>query len=139
MVQLIIGNKGKGKTRYLLEKVNSEVKETLGNICYLDKSSKHMFDLNNRVRLINVSDFMIENTDQFIGFICGIISQDHDLVQMYFDSFLKVAKLEGQDITDTIKRIVKISNTFKVDFFLSISIDESEVPDDLKQLIEVAL
>ncbi len=139
MVQLIIGNKGKGKTRYLLEKVNSEVKETLGNICYLDKSAKHMFDLNNRVRLINVSDFMIENTDQFIGFICGIISQDHDLVQMYFDSFLKVAKLEGKDITDTINRIVKISNTFKVDFFLSISIDESEVPDDLKQLIEVAL
>ena len=139
MVRLIIGNKGKGKTRYLLEKVNSEVKETLGNICYLDKSAKHMFDLNNRVRLINVSDFMIENTDQFIGFICGIISQDHDLVQMYFDSFLKVAKLEGKDITDTINRIVKISNTFKVDFFLSISIDESEVPDDLKQLIEVAL
>ncbi len=139
MVQLIIGNKGKGKTRYLLEKVNSEVKETLGNICYLDKSSKHMFDLNNRVRLINVSDFMIENTDQFIGFICGIISQDHDLVQMYFDSFLKVAKLEGKDITDTIKRIVKISNTFKVDFFLSISMDEAEVPDDLKQLIEVVL
>ena len=139
MVQLIIGNKRKGKTRYLLEKVNSEVKETLGNICYLDKSAKHMFDLNNRVRLINVSDFMIENTDQFIGFICGIISQDHDLVQMYFDSFLKVAKLEGKDITDTINRIVKISNTFKVDFFLSISIDESEVPDDLKQLIEVAL
>ena len=139
MVQLIIGNKGKGKTRYLLEKVNSEVKETLGNICYLDKSAKHMFDLNNRVRLINVSDFMIENTDQFIGFICGIISQDHDLVQMYFDSFLKVAKLEGKDITDTIKRIVKISNTFKVDFFLSISMDEAEVPDDLKQLIAVVL
>ena len=139
MVQLIIGNKGKGKTRYLLEKVNSEVKETLGNICYLDKSAKHMFDLNNRVRLINVSDFMIENTDQFIGFICGIISQDHDLVQMYFDSFLKVAKLEGKDITDTINRIVKISNTFKVDFFLSISMDEAEVPDDLKQLIAVVL
>ena len=93
MVQLIIGNKGRGKTRYLLEKVNSEVKDTLGNICYLDKSSKHMFELNNRVRLINVSDFAIENTDQFIGFICGIISQDHDLEQMYFDSFLKIAHL----------------------------------------------
>ena len=102
MVQLIIGNKGRGKTRYLLEKVNSEVKDILGNICYLDKSSKHMFELNNRVRLINVSDFAIENTDQFIGFICGIISQDHDLEQMYFDSFLKIAHLEGQDITDTL-------------------------------------
>ena len=139
MVHLIIGNKGKGKTKYLLEKVNSEVKEILGNICYLDKSTKHMFDLNNRVRLINVSDFMIENTDQFIGFICGIISQDHDLEQMYFDSFLKVAKLEGKDITDTINRIRKISEKFDVNFFISISIDEADVPDDLKELIAVAL
>jgi len=139
LVHLIIGNKGKGKTKYLLDKVNSEIRETPGNICYLDKSSKHMFDLNNRIRLINVSDFRIDNTDQFIGFISGIISQDHDLVQMYFDSFIKIAKLEGKDITDTIKRIQKISDTFKVDFFLSISIDEADVPDEFKELIEVTL
>ena len=139
MVHLIIGDKGKGKTKYLLDKVNSEIRETPGNICYLDKSSKHMFDLNNRIRLINVSDFRIDNTDQFIGFISGIISQDHDLVQMYFDSFIKIAKLEGKDITDTIKRIQKISDTFKVDFFLSISIDDADVPDEFKELIEVTL
>ena len=139
MVQLIIGNKGKGKTRYLLEKVNSEVKVVPGNICYLDKSTKHMFDLNNRVRLINVSDFMIENTDQFIGFICGIISQDHDLQQMYFDSFLKIAHLEGKDISRTISRICKISDSFGVNFFVSISMDETDVPDEFKKLIAVVL
>ncbi len=139
MVQLIIGNKGKGKTKYLLEKVNSEVKDILGNICYLDKSTKHMFELNNKVRLINVSDFSIENTDQFIGFISGIISQDHDLEQMYFDSFLKVAHLEGKDITDTIRKIQKISDKFGVNFYLSLSIDEADVPEELKELIAVAL
>ena len=139
LVQLIIGNKGRGKTRYLLEKVNSEVKDTLGNICYLDKSSKHMFELNNRVRLINVSDFAIENTDQFIGFICGIISQDHDLEQMYFDSFLKIAHLEGQDITDTLKRIQKIGDMFGVSFIISIAMDKDEVPAEFQELIAVAL
>ncbi len=139
MVQLIIGNKGKGKTKYLLEKVNSEVKDILGNICYLDKSTKHMFELNSPVRLINVSDFSIENTDQFIGFISGIISQDHDLEQMYFDSFLKVAHLEGKDITDTIRKIQKISDKFGVNFYLSLSIDEADVPEELKELIAVAL
>ena len=139
LVQLIIGNKGKGKTKYLLEKVNSEVKDILGNICYLDKSTKHMFELNNKVRLINVSDFSIENTDQFIGFISGIISQDHDLEQMYFDSFLKVAHLEGKDITDTIRKIQKISDKFGVNFYLSLSIDEADVPEELKELIAVAL
>ena len=95
MVQLIAGNKGKGKTKYLLDKVNAEVKTASGNITYLDKSTKHMFELNNKVRLINVSDYFITSSDEFLGFICGIISQDHDLQQMYFDSFLKIACLEG--------------------------------------------
>ena len=52
MVQLIVGDKGKGKTKYLLDKVNAEVKEADGNIVYLDKSSKHMHELDNKVRLI---------------------------------------------------------------------------------------
>ena len=89
MVQLIAGNKGKGKTKHLLDKVNAEVKTASGNITYLDKSAKHMFELNNKVRLINVSDYFITNSDEFLGFICGILSQDHDLQQMYFDSFFR--------------------------------------------------
>ena len=60
MVQLIVGKKGKGKTKYLLDKVNSEVKNVSGNIVYLDKSTKHMFELNNKVRLIDVSDYAFE-------------------------------------------------------------------------------
>ena len=72
MVQLIVGDKGKGKTKYLLDKVNAEVKEAEGNIVYLDKSSKHMHELDNKVRLINVSEYPVKNADQFLGFICGV-------------------------------------------------------------------
>lgn len=139
MVQLIVGNKGKGKTKILLDKVNSEVKNILGSVVYLDKSTKHMFELNNRVRLINVKDYMIENPDQFIGFVCGIISQDHDLEQMYFDSFLDIAGLTGKDITDTVNKIKTLSDTFKIDFVLSVSMDEADVPETLKELIAVSL
>ena len=121
MVQLIVGQKGKGKTKYLLDKVNSEVKNVSGNIVYLDKSTKHMFELNNKVRLIDVSDFGFMNSDEFIGFICGIISQDHDLQQMYFDSFLKIARLENCSITAVIDKLEKLSEQFGVDFVLSVS------------------
>ena len=88
MVELIVGKKGKGKTKVLLDKVNSAVKEANGSIVYLDKSTKHMYELNNKVRLIDVSGFPIKNADEFVGFICGILSQDHDLEQIYLDSFL---------------------------------------------------
>ena len=139
MVQLIAGNKGKGKTKHLLDKVNAEVKTASGNITYLDKSAKHMFELNNKVRLINVSDYFITNSDEFLGFICGILSQDHDLQQMYFDSFLKIACLEGKDISPVITKLENIGDAFGVDFILSISIDESELPADMKSKIVVSL
>ena len=139
MVQLIVGNKGKGKTKHLLDKVNTEVKEAQGNIVYLDKSTKHMFELNNKIRLIDVSDYLVSSSDEFIGFICGIISQDHDLQQMYFDSFLKIACVNESDIGATIEKLETISTKFHVDFVLSISVEESSLPEDLKSKVIIAL
>ena len=139
MVQLIVGKKGKGKTKQLLDKVNSEIKEISGNIVYLDKSKKHMFELNNKVRLIDISQFMIESSKEFIGFVSGIISQDHDLQQVYFDSFLTIACLEDQDITPTLEKLEKLSKQFDVNFILSISLDETEIPAEWKDKIIVSL
>lgn len=139
MVQLIVGNKGKGKTKVLLDRVNTAIKTANGNIVYLDKSSKHMYELNNKVRLINVAEYNLANSDQFVGFVYGIISQDHDLEAMYLDSFLTIAKLEGTDITATINELEEISKAYNVDFFISASVDESELSDSLKEKIEVAL
>ena len=74
MVELIVGKKGKGKTKVLLDKVNSEIKTANGSIVYLDKSTKHMYELNNKIRLINVTEYPLKNSDEFVGFICGLIS-----------------------------------------------------------------
>lgn len=139
MVQLIVGNKGKGKTKHLLDKVNAEVKTASGNITYLDKSTKHMYELNNKIRLINVMDYMVTNSDEFVGFICGILSQDHDLQQMYFDSFLKIACLEGKDITPVVNKLEEIGKAFGVDFILSVSLNEEELAEELKSKIIVSL
>ena len=139
MVQLIVGEKGKGKTKHLLDKVNTEIKNVEGSIVYLDKSPKHMYELNNKVRLIDVSEYLVEDSDEFIGFICGIISQDHDLQQMYFDSFLKIAKLEDKDITSTIDKLERISEKFGVDFTLSISVDQDKLPEAVKAKVMLAL
>lgn len=140
MVQLIVGKKGKGKTKQLLDKVNTEVKEVSGNIVYLDKSTKHMFELNNKVRLIDVCEFMVENSSEFIGFICGIVSQDRDLEKMFLDSFLKIACLgDDGDILPVVEKLEKVSESFGVDFVLSVSKDEQELPESLKSRIIVSL
>ncbi len=139
MVQLIVGKKGKGKTKCLLDKVNTEVKDVLGNVVYLDKSTQHMFELNNKIRLICVPDYSVDNSDQFLGFVSGILSQDHDLQQMYFDSFLDIAHLRDADITGAVEKLQKLSEQFKVDFVLSVSMDEAELPEIAKPLIAVSL
>ena len=139
MVQLIVGRKGKGKTKQLLDKVNSEVQNILGNIVYLDKSTKHMYELNNKVRLIDVSQYGLENSSEFLGFVEGIISQDHDLQQMYFDSFLKIAIVDEAYLEAIVARLDKISSLFNVDFILSISLDEAELPDGIKDKIIISL
>jgi len=139
MIQLIVGEKGKGKTKHLLEKVNGAIKTANGNIVYLDKNSKHMYELKNKIRLINASEFPISSTDEFTGFICGIVSQDNDLEQMYLDSFMEVAFITNRDVAPVLAKLKKISEQFSVDFVISISVDESELSEDLKSKVIVSL
>ena len=139
MVELIVGKKGKGITKVLLDRVNGAVKEANGSIVYLDKSTKHMYELNNKVRLIDVSSYPLKNADEFVGFICGIISQDHDLEQIYLDSFLKVSKLEDADVTDTLDQLDKIGEKYGISIVVSISLDKEEIPEALQDKIAVAL
>ena len=144
MIQFIIGEKGKGKTKVLLEKANREVKEATGNVVYLDKSTQHMFELNNRIRLIDVTNFPLTDADEFIGFICGIISQDHDLEKVYLDSFLKIAKLgdSGADVSAVIqvlKQLSSIGAQFSVDFIISISLTKDQLPEEYHEMIVAEL
>ncbi len=140
MVQLIIGKKGKGKTKIILDMVNKEILEASGNIVYLDKSMDHMYELNNKIRLIDVHDYGIANADEFVGFIRGIISQDHDLEQIYFDSFLKISCLEDTDkLEEILLKLDKISETYGFKIIASVSVDESELPESLKSKVVTSL
>ncbi len=139
MIQIIAGEKGKGKTKHLLDRVNESVKSATGNIVYLDKNQKHMYELSNKVRLINVSDYLISNCDEFLGFLCGILSQDHDLEEMYLDSFLTIAVMKDEEITRVITKLEEISNKFHVNFVLSISRNENDLPECTKGKFVVSL
>lgn len=139
MVQFIVGKEGKGKTRHLLDKVNAEIKDAQGNVVYLDKSTKHMFELNNKIRLIDVPEYLVTNSDEFLGFICGIISQDHDLQKMYFDSFLKIACMQEDELEKVVAKIEKISEKFSVDFVISLSRDESDLPESIRKNVVISL
>ena len=139
MIQIISGVKGKGKTKFLIQKANEAVKAANGSVVYLDKNNKHMYELSNRIRLINVGDFPIDTYDAFIGFICGLISQDRDLEHMFFDSFLTIASVSDDYVRYVLSKLADVSEKFNVDFTISISIDADNIPEEFKKDIVISL
>ena len=139
MVQLVVGQKGKGKTTEILNRANEEIKTARGNIVFIDRNNAHMYELNNKIRLIDISRYPLVDSHEFVGFICGIISQDHDLQSMYLDGFMKCAKLEGQDVTDTILRLDKLSSIYNINLVISVSLDQDELSEALHDKVLVSL
>ena len=139
MIQIIAGNKGKGKTKIILDKANTEVRSAKGSVVYLDKTSKHAHELNNKIRLVNVKEHFIDNYNEFIGFVSGIISSNHDIQSIYFDSFLNIAYADDNNLETIINKLEKISDHNKVDFILSVSRNLDELPEKLKKYVVVSL
>lgn len=133
MIQIVCGEKGKGKTKIMLEKANEAAKLSNGQVAYLDKSSKHMYELNNNIRLINVTEYPVSSYDGFVGFVSGLLSGNHDIDTVFFDSFLKLSHLDGEDITDVLNALEQLSGD--VTFVLSVSMNAEMIPDVYKDKI----
>ena len=141
MVQLIVGSKGGGKTQYLIDLANETVKKVDGHVVYIDKSTKHMFELDKHIRLIDASRYPLKNADEFIGFICGILSQDHDLEKIFLDSFTKNLKLREDPalVKEYVGQLEAISTAFKVDFILGIAMGKEELGEGLQEKVLVEM
>ena len=139
MVQIIAGEKGKGKTKILLDKANTDIKQARGTIVYLDKDNQHIYELNNKIRLVDVSEYDFTSCDEFYGFICGIISQDHDLEQLYFDNFKRIACIEDGDLEAVLDKFAALGEKRKIDLCISIAAEESAIPAKYKENIIVSL
>ena len=139
MIQLITGEKGKGKTKVLLDKANEAAKNAKGSLVFVDKDSSHILELKNSIRLVDVSKYGLSNTDEFYGFAAGIISADHDLEQLYIDAFLKTAYVRDDDYIEALRKIDKLSEHYGVTVTISISVTKDQLPEDMAEKVIVAL
>ena len=139
MIQLIVGEKGKGKTKILLDKVNEAAKSAKGNLVFVDKDSSHMFELKNSIRLVNISEYSIRSAEEFTGFVSGIISADHDLEQLFLDGYMILASVEGNNVADSLMKIDEVSSKFNVTVTISISLTKDELPENLQSKVIVSL
>lgn len=128
MVKLLVGHKGSGKTKQMIDLANSTVENSKGSVIFINKNHRLMYDLKYRIRVICMEDFEhITNCDEYIGFLYGIISSDHDIETVFIDSILKHADFKISDLPEFIERRKDISKNYGMEFVVSVSAEKEEM------------
>ena len=131
MVKLLIGHKGSGKTKKMIDMANSSLDAVNGSVVFINKNSRLTYDLKYTIRVICMEDYeQIKNVDEYIGFIYGVISQDHDIELLFIDSILKHAEIKPEDIPGFLERLDVISTAHGMDIIVSISAEMEELGID---------
>jgi len=134
MIKIICGAKGKGKTKEMLARAESAVKEANGIVVYIDKSEQHMYELNNQIRLINITEYPVDTFEGFVGFLSGLLAGNHDIETVFVDSLLKVSKTTPDLLEKVVDAIDNVSSD--VDFVVSVSADKDDLPSSVYDKID---
>ena len=134
MLKLLIGKKGTGKTKVLIDDVNNKASVANGNVVFIStNTSSAMYDIKREVRMFDTSDFEIKSWDEFLGFICGVISGNYDITNIFVDGTLKIVNHSLDGFEEFLSRVEKLGEKFNIDFVMSVSIDKDEAPDYIKK------
>ena len=133
MIKLIIGKKGSGKTKKLVELVNAAAETSLGNVVCVEKSSTLTFSVNYKARLIDSDSFGISGYGEYYGMLAGIKSGNHDVTHIFGDATLRIGTRDYEELYAFFERLSKIED---VEFIFTVSCDEAELPAKIFELAE---
>ena len=128
MVKLIIGNKGAGKTKRLIELVNGAVEKSNGNVVCIEKERLLTYNVNYRARLVETDHYDVNGYDAFYGFLCGLVAGDHDITDILVDATLKIGGRDYEALANFLEKVSVLSKNAEQDITFTISCDESDLP-----------
>lgn len=128
MVYLILGNKGSGKTKKLIDLVNEAVEKSSGNVVCIEKERLLTYNINYRARLVETDQYGVAGYDAFYGFLCGVIAGDHDITDILVDATLKIGGRDYEALAEFLKKVARLSTDANQDITFTVSADESELP-----------
>ena len=139
MISLIIGKKGTGKTKVLVEKVNDAVHVSSGNVVCVEKETKLTYDVNYRARLVAADTFAIKGYDAFYGFLSGICAGDHDITDIFVDATYRIAEdseRTGEALAAFLKKVNELSKISDTKFTFTISSEAEDLPAEVFEYCE---
>ena len=132
MIRYILGAKGAGKTKWLIDHANEDHEGGNGNIAFVEVDDDHIFSLDYNVRLINATEYNLTNLDEFYGFLSGMFAMDYDLEKVYVDGMYKVMDLSIEDLTDLANRLESLGMENR-QIYINVNYVEADFPEELKQ------
>ena len=136
MLKLIIGKKGTGKTKQLIDGINEAVNTEKGHIVFVNNGTRHVFDLSSKVRLIDTSEYSIKKYNTFYGFLCGVMAQDYDISYIFVDGINKI--IPEDDILkndELFENLNAISEQHNINIIITVSIDVADAPEYMKKYL----
>ena len=128
MVKLLVGHKGTGKTKHMIDLANEAADKSSGSVIFINKNSRLMYDLKYKIRVVCMEEYEhVTNSDEYIGFLYGIISSDHDIETIFIDSILKHADFSLGDLPEFLERLTVIANEYGMKFVVSLSAEKEEM------------
>ncbi len=136
MLKIIVGEKGTGKTKTLIDAVHSALDSNKGSLVFINKGTRHTYDLNSQIRLINTEDYAIDNYDIFYGVICGVLSQNFDISDMFVDSITKIVGLNDvPKLTAMLDKADEVCKKANANLTITISIKPEEISEGMKKYL----
>lgn len=136
MVTLLIGKKGSGKTKRLIEEANAAVKSSNGNVIVVEKGAKLTYDLTYKARLVDSDAFKIKGYDALYGFLSGMCAGNYDITDIFVDSTFKIAGDDKKELADFVTKLNELAEEANTSITLLISAAKDDLPADLNATLE---
>ena len=135
MIKLIIGKKGSGKTKKLVEMVNAAAESSLGNVVCVEKGNKLIYDINYKARLVDTEQYGIEDGQALYGFVAGLVAADHDLTDLFIDNTIKICKYDNDAFFALVDEITALAEKAGFNCVISASLPLEELPSKYTSII----
>lgn len=133
MINVIIGEKGTGKTAKLIDAVHIAEKAATGSVVFINKGKRHVLDLSHSVRLVDTEEYNITSYDEFFGFVCGILSQNYDIAHIFIDSITKIVNDDMDALENFLNRINVVAEQNNAEIQIILSMNPADASEGIKK------
>lgn len=135
MIHVFCNERGAGKTKELISLANNKIVDTKGDSVFIDDDFKYVRQIDRRIRFISTSDYDKLDYEGFYGLLCGLISSNYDIENIYIDSILKIVSCNSKEMAYLFKKIECLANKFNINLYINLNYRDNEVPEFVKEYV----